>query len=194
MEQSTFADTLRRALESDALIGVFFDPDRPAAFMAGWVEAVTNEHILLRHLSPHGRYDGYRLIPVEEIFRVDSAGRYLERLRLLSQVREERFMRFLKTKVTEESDLLRAALLAAQQHELLVRVDVLDDDDESGWVKNLTNDTVTISRLDDYGVVDFEATVHLEAITGLHCDNESLQDLRILARRHESEPPSWLKD
>jgi hypothetical protein len=191
--ENTFAGSLRQALESDALIGVFSDPADPAAFMVGWVEAVTDEHVLLRHLSTHGRYDGYRLLAIDDIFRLDTAGRYLERLRLLSQVREERFVRFFKAKMSREADLVTETLLAAQQHELLVRVYILDGDHESGWVKDLTHDTVTITRLDEYGIADFEATVHLEAISEVHCDDEGLQDLQILARR-ETEPPNWLKN
>lgn len=192
MEQSTFADTLRRALESDALIGVFSDPSEPAVFMAGWVEAVTGEHVLLRHLTRHGRYDGYRLLHLEEIFRVDTEGRYLERLLLLSQAREERVLRLFDAQVAEESDLVVETLRAAQGRDLLVRVYILERDNESGRVKDLAHDTVTITRLDHYGAADCEATIHLEAISNIHCDDEALQDLRILASRRDAEPPSWL--
>jgi hypothetical protein len=190
---NTFVELLRQALENQSPVGVFCDPNDPAAFAAGWVEAVTDEHILLRHMSPHGRYDGYRLLNIEDIFRVDSTGRYLERLRLLSQVREERFPRLFKTEVEENANLLTETLLAVQSNEWLVRIFVLDGDDEAGWIKNVAHDTVTITRVDHFGVADFEATVHLEAISEMHCDDEELQDLRLLARRNETEPPAWLK-
>ena len=192
MEQSTFTDTLRRALENDALIGIFSDPSDPAGFMAGWVEAVTDEHVLLRHLSRHGRYDGYRLLHLEEIFRVDTEGRYLERLLSLSQAREERFLRLFEEKVSSESDLIVETLRAAQRRELMVRVYILERDNESGRVKDLSHDTVTIERLDHYGAADCDAMIHLEAISNLSCDDEALQDLRILASHHDTEPPSWL--
>jgi hypothetical protein len=190
---NTFVDLLREAQSNETLIGVFSDPSNPSAFAAGWVEAVSDEHLVLRHVSQHGRYDGYRLVPLENVFRVDSTGRYLERLRFLSQVREERFPHLFKSGIAEDANLVVEILLAAQQNDLLVLVSVLEGSDLTGWIKQIGHDTVIITLVDNDGVSDFDSTVHLEAITAVYCNDEDLQDLRLLARRNEAEPPGWLK-
>lgn len=193
---NAFFDVLREAKNSGALIGVFTDASDPGAFSAGWVEALSKDNAVLRHLSPHGRYDGFYLVATQDIFRVDSAGRYLERLRFLSTAREERTPRLFKMPLDEDANLVAEMLLAAQSSELLVQVSILDGDDVSGAVKNVGNDTATITRLDQFGVSDYEAVVHLEAISAMYCDDEELQALRILRQHQQSqldEPPKWLK-
>jgi hypothetical protein len=76
---------------------------------------------------------------------------------------------------------------------MLAQVFILEGDDLSGSIKTVGHDTVTIARVDEYGLSDFDSTVHLEAISAVYCDDEDLQAVQLLARRHETEPPGWLK-
>jgi hypothetical protein len=196
MDINAFFDVLREARNSGALIGVFSDASDPGAFAAGFVEAVSKEHVVLRQLSPQGRYDGFHLIALQDIFRVDGAGRYLERLKFLSTAREERTARLFKSRLDEDANLVVEMLMAVQNSDLLVTVSVLDGDDVSGAVKNIGNETATLTRLDHFGVSDYEAVVHLEAISSLLCDDEELQTLRLLRQHQQNqldEPPKWLK-
>lgn len=191
MSQAAFFETLQKAAAEDTLLALYTSPDNPRAFLAGWVEALTSEHVVIRHISPHGRYDGYALEYLERIFRVDTNGRYLERLQFLFNARKQEPHGPLLKDVSLESNLIVEMLQAAKKQELLVSLEVAADDNEVGSVKALTADSVVIEVLDLLGTPDSETTVLLEAISEIRCDDERLQSLKMLSTWHEMEPPGW---
>lgn len=191
MSNSAIFETLTKARTEGTLVALYANPDNPRAFSAGWVEAVTPEHVVLRHVSPEGRYDGYILRYMERVLRVDTNGRYLERLSFLFQARKQEFTGHLLTNVEPEANLLVETLLSAQRLDLLVAVEIAAEDSESGAVKSVSADAAIIDVYDLLGAPDSETTVHLEAISGISVDDEQLQSLKLLSRWHQMEPPSW---
>ncbi|RYG71166.1 hypothetical protein EON80_05660 [bacterium] len=180
----SFFQLLHKAREGDSPVALYTNVENPRAFLAGWVEAVSNEHVVLRHLSPEGRYDGYILKFIDSIFRVDTEGRYLERLSFLFNARKQEFARKLMPETDAEANLIPEILNAAQQADLLVTVEIAADDIENGTIKEVGFDTVSLDVFDHYGIIDREATVHLEAISEVRVDSERLQSLKLLSRWH----------
>ena len=191
MSNAAFFDSLAKAKADATLVALYANPDNPRAFSAGWVEAVSSEHVVLRHVSPDGRYDGYILRYLERVLRVDTQGRYLERLAFLFQARRQEFPLQLLPKITPESNLLVETLLAAQRNDLLVAVEIAAEDSESGAVKAVNGDAAIINVYDLLGSPDSETTVHIEAISAISVDDEQLQSLKLLSRWHQMEPPGW---
>ena len=181
----SFYQLLLKARESENPVAIYTNPDAPRSFLAGWVEAISGEHVVLRHLSPEGRYDGYVLKFVDSIFRVDTEGRYIERLSFLFNARNGQFPARLMGEHDENTNLIVEILLAAQREEHLVSVEVAADDVENGLVKSVEIDTMTLEVFDYYGAVDREATVHLEAISEVRVDSERLQSLKLLSNWHQ---------
>lgn len=191
MSQAAFFDVLQKAKEDDALVAIYTNPDNSRAFLAGWVEMISNEHVVLRHLSPHGRYDGYTLQYLERIFRVDTNGRYLERLQFLYNARRQEVHAGLLKGANAENSLLVEMLAAAKRNDLLVALEIAADDNEVGAVKQINSDSVVIEVLDLLGTPDSETTVLLDAISEIRCDDERLQSLKLLSNWHQMEPPGW---
>ncbi len=180
----SFFQILQRAKETENPVALYTNVENPRAFLAGWVEAVSNDHVVLRHLSPEGRYDGYVLKYLDSIFRVDTEGRYLERLSFLFGARKQEFRRRLMPETDAESNLIPEILGAAQQAEMMVTLEIAADDIENGAIKDIGFDTVSLDVFDHYGVIDREATVHMEAISEVRVDSERLQSLKLLSRWH----------
>lgn len=191
MSNAPFFDALSKAKADSALVALYANPDNPRAFCAGWVEAVSPDHVVLRHVSPDGRYDGYILRYLERVLRVDTQGRYLERLAFLFQARKQEFgLRFLG-ELAPEANLIQETLLAARRHDLLVAVEIAAEDTESGAVKSVTEEAAVIEVFDMLGSPDSETTVHIDAISAISVDAEQLQSLKLLSRWHQMEPPGW---
>lgn len=181
----SFFQVLQRAREAQSLAAIYTNVDSPRAFLAGWVEAVSQEHVILRHLSPEGRYDGYVLKYVDSIFRVDAEGRYMERLQYLFNARNQEFPPRLIGETDEGANLIPEMLLAAQRENLMVAIEVAADDVESGMVREVGFDTVLLEVYDYFGAIDREATIHLEAISEVRVDSERLQSLKMLSNWHQ---------
>ena len=180
-----FYNVLLRARESETPVALYTNIEQPRAFLAGWVEAVSTDHVVLRHLSPEGRYDGYVLKYLESIFRVDTEGRYLERLSFLFEARKQAFpIKNLISTFDEQSNLIVEMLLGAQREDLLATIEVAAEDVDNGAVKAVDLDTMTLEVLDYYGIIDREATIHLEAISEVRVDSDRLQSLKLLSRWH----------
>jgi hypothetical protein len=180
----SFFQLLSRARESENPVAIYTNADSPRSFLAGWVEAVSQEHVVLRHLSPEGRYDGYVLKYIDSIFRVDTEGRYIERLSFLFNARNQNFPPRLLETNDENANLIVEMLLAAQREDFMVTVEIAADDVENGAVKGVELETATVEVYDYYGVIDREATIHLEAISEVRVDSERLQSLKLLSRWH----------
>ena len=182
----SFFQVLQRARESQSLVAIYTNVDSPRAFLAGWVEAVTQEHVVMRHLSPEGRYDGYVLKYVDSIFRVDAEGRYIERLQFLYNARNQEFpARLINGDVADDASLIPEMLSAAQNEGMMVSIEVAADDMENGVVRDVGFDTVLLEVYDYFGSIDREATIHLEAISEVRVDSERLQSLKMLSNWHQ---------
>ncbi len=180
----SFFQILQKAKSGDSPVALYTNVENPRAFLAGWVESVSSDHVVLRHLSPEGRYDGYILKYLDSIFRVDTEGRYLERLSFLFTARKQDFPLQLMPKTDEDTNLIPEILGAALREDLMVTVEIAAEDIENGAVKEIGFDTVSLDVFDHYGVIDREATVHLEAISEVRVDSERLQSLKLLSRWH----------
>ncbi len=180
----SFFQILQKAKDNENLVALYTNIENPRAFLAGWVEAVSNEHVVLRHLSPEGRYDGYVLKYIDSIFRVDAEGRYIERLAFLFGARKQEFPARWMPETDAETNLIPEILAAAQAGEMMVGIEIAADDMEHGAVREVGFDTVTLEVFDHYGAIDREATVHLESISEVRVDSERLQSLKMLSRWH----------
>jgi hypothetical protein len=177
----SFYQLLLKAKESESPVALYCNVESPRAFLAGWIEAVSSEHVVLRHLSPEGRYDGYVLKYLESIFRIDTEGRYIERLSYLFNARHQNFPARLIGEHDESSNLIVEILHGAAREEMMATIEIAAEDVENGLVKEVGFEAMTLEVYDHYGAIDREASIHLEAISEVRVDSERLQSLKLLS-------------
>ena len=179
MEKQKAREVLRHAQEAEKIVCLYTSRDSEN-FAAGFVEAVSENHVILRSLTPHGRYDGWLLRVLENVCRIDSGGRYEEKLVSLFRARDQNHPAFLPS-TDEATDLGSEMLICAQRGDYAVRIDIGADDDNEGFVKSVEATTITIERFDVNGHIDSESVIELEYIEKIAVDDEDLQDLKLLA-------------
>lgn len=84
-----FRQYLLSAKTSGNPISIYFDDEDAEKFSFGFVQDVSEEHILLACVSPFGFYDGYDIIGYQSIRRLEMNDRYGERVHKLYTIRGE---------------------------------------------------------------------------------------------------------
>ncbi len=190
MQSQRALEILKRAREDHSLV-CSYSSSYSTKFAAGWVEAISAEGVVFRSLTPNGRADGWLWHPFEQIARLDVGGVYEERLSFLAQMREARWMENFLPALAPEADLVWELFIACQKHDLAVQIDTGSDDPIQGFVQDVTAEWVTLDKIAFSGQFDGQATIATEDIESILIEEQDLQDLQMLARRHGRGAGKW---
>ena len=187
MDKQRAQEILTAAQERGAVVSLY-RTGSPHNYGTGFVLAVSDHHLVFASINYHGRYDGWHLRALDELCRVDSGGRYEDKVLSLYRAREQNHRADFLPPTDLSSDLVSELLQAAQGHEIAVRLYTGQRGGINGFVREIGSSTVSIDVHDDYGQADGEAVVDLESIRVILVDDEEAQDLKILARWHDAPP------
>ncbi|WP_044640221.1 hypothetical protein [Risungbinella massiliensis] len=70
---------LRELIESEQLVEIYTDLSDISTCYLGKVLKVSEEYLLLAAISRHGKYDGYSLHKVENVFQVNTDSQYIQK-------------------------------------------------------------------------------------------------------------------
>ena len=169
---------LLQAKEDRALVSVYSDGDNLGSCTVGRVLGVSEEDVLLAVISPAGRYDGYELIKIDKIFRVNLDGLYESMIGELHTGEAKQHALF----PVDEADLLGTLLAFSKQNRLIVGIELLESgyDDVQGFFDARNRDALSISCISDYGERDGRTWVTIGDITRISCDAEEGQTVKRL--------------
>ena len=129
--------------------------------MAGYIEALNTRHVILRSVSPFGRYDGFILVRVADVTMAIGEDDYAERLRLLLHYRGEQPTA--PFSLREGEDYLHAMCRNAQEGGRVITLWTADSE-YVGKVERLDDMRVTIGRLDFFGENPVSETIALRDV------------------------------
>ncbi|SFS64021.1 hypothetical protein [Marininema halotolerans] len=183
MSNSQIQSVLANSMKADEIISVYTDRNDPSSFSAGVITALSNQHIVMRHVTPDGLSDGYLVRRVDDIFRIDVKGKYEERLKQLYTLQGQSHDHLLLPDVHEKNEvnLILQCLTHAKEHRDIVSLSIDDTgelDDLVGFVKEIGDDVVEISCVNDQGFSDGGSFIFLQDILKL---NMRTTDEKILA-------------
>ena len=144
---------LRQFRELNILTSLFVDPSNPDDFVAGFIVEVNNRQVLLRSVSPFGRYDGFMVVRLNDITQVLGEDDYALRLAHLLKARgeDEKITVFCEVKPEENEDLVHALCRAAYEQDMMVTLWLHDDVEHIGRVQYLDDMRVVIGEVDYFG-------------------------------------------
>jgi len=179
-----FQNYLKDFKVKEKIVSVYSDPDSMDKFSAGFVSECTEDMVLLKHVSPIGTYDGYAVIRLENISRIDSDGIYERKLELLYSTQKQKHpKRLIRKKVNSETNLFFETLKVAQEKAFLVNVSLDSNNNQEsaiGYVKKLDKESLIIQQLSLSGVDDGETILHVYDIEKMYCDSEDDRALGVL--------------
>ena len=137
--------------------------EKTDSFHVGTVLAVNDEEIALKLVSPYGEDDGVEVFNVEDIFRVETEGKYLEKIKKLCT--DSSVLEF--NKKINESSIIESILTIACDKKEMVSVELIDSGytEIQGFVESVSGDECKFRQVDDYGYEDGVAYVKICNVT-----------------------------
>lgn len=162
-------------------ISIFTDVDNTDKFSFGFVQEISDEHILINCISPFGFYDGYTIRNRANIYRIEYQNNYGKKLHKLYQIRNQKHQL-----ITRKTDNLIADLIHfAKKENFIVSIELhnSDTDDLQGYISNVKDTIIAIEQIDEYGKNNGKSMILLEDITKISCDSDQEIMLKLLSER-----------
>jgi hypothetical protein len=183
MTENIFLSHLNRSIKENVMISVFSNENEPDKCSTGFIETISDEQFVMKHVTPNGKYDGYAIRKLDDIFRIDFNGDYERRLSLLYNLQNQSHRDFFVGKVKKENNLFSEALLASQKTNIVVNVcidETESQEDIVGFVKRVKGSEVVISRVSFEGSDDGESIFTIKDIVKMNIDAEDERMFTVL--------------
>lgn len=187
MVESRMIMALKKAIKDCSVVSVFSNRCAPDKCSVGLIERVTDKQVLIKHITEYGMYDGYIIRRLEDVFRVDISGQYEKRLYRLYKLHGQKHDNLLTNRIGKQYDLFREALIAAQREKYAVSINIDDtgeQDDITGWVRDISEEEASVSKITFDGDEDGESIFALSDIVKLNCDCEDERTYALLNTDH----------
>lgn len=184
MKETIILTTLKKSIKEKTIISVYSDINNSDNFSCGFVEAISDEHILIQSVNKYGLYGGYVIRRVDGIFRIDDNGDYEKKLCALYNIQQQEHNGLLKNELTKDDNLIIEALKSAMINKYVISIYIFSSEQEgedlSGWVRSLSDSEIVISKISYYGHDDGVAVIQLSNIYKIDCDTDYEISLRLL--------------
>lgn len=171
-------DILEFVRTNHLIASIYHDDTSPDAHLTGYIVATDDTCCVIAHISSHGLYDGYIIIPVERIYRIDYNGSYEEKIKQLYNARGQAHKSM--DNIAHMAAPLRVHLLEFAKTAQLVVSFVLAEDVISGFVAETDEECAVLCVLDSDGTRTGCSTVQLDAADAIAIDTDDEQDLLLL--------------
>lgn len=155
-------DILDKLRMENELCEIFRNQDDADKCNVGYVVAVTDKHYLLEGVEPDGSHGGFIFGHIEDIWRVQYATQYLNKIQKLM----DKALFVPKPSPVEGRDILEELLSYVQSaHRISCFVLMNSEQFDYGYIKEFNGITVTFSLVDSYGNPDGECVIRCEDIS-----------------------------
>lgn len=150
-------NTLINAMNQKKIISIYSDDQDH--FMVGYICKIINEKLIMLNIGVYGEFDGYSVILVDRILRVEIDSLYLKRIGLVSNAYIE------DIDLDESENAFEAMLKYAEKKAWITAVRLENAETEiRGYIKCSDKTTVTISQINDFGEYDGETIFFMKDI------------------------------
>lgn len=157
---------------------IYTNSEQTQKFSAGIVSGIFDNEIIIDHFLPNGKYDGFVVKRIIDIFKVELDSKYNFKIMNLSQMNNTKHDKL--RRVNEKGFL--TLLTYAHESKKVVTIGMFDSDynDAQGFVEKISGDFCTLSLLDEYGENDGVAVLNIDNISYLSCDGDDEITLKVL--------------
>ena len=166
---------LQKCFNDRKVVSVYVDESREDYHFTGYIACVNNNEIILEHITPQGMYDGFILLKVDSIYRVDCEGKYENKVEFLYESKGQSHK-----KISERASLYEALLHFAKDNELLVTLEI-GQTVITGVIVDFDFYNIKLNVIDEYGNIDGMTVVSSAEVDFIVVDSDNEQDLRMLS-------------
>lgn len=170
-------ERLRNLVGTDSLVSIYTDPDDSDSFTLGYLLEMDNEDILMNMIDSFGEENGFCTIKLSNIFIFDGDKMYSEKMLKLFAIKNQKRKYIQNLSTNSIADFLKYAA----DNNLLIEVN--EDNNYIGHVSYFSKEIIELQMIDNYCNDMGTATIDMEHINTLKCQNKYLKDLELLYAR-----------
>lgn len=163
-----------KCIESREVVSIFCDADNPGTHLTGIIDSINDDELLIRHISPNGYYDGFVLVHVSDIFRIDYGGAYEGKIQKLYLLRKQ-----VHPKLVQTETLYDSLLRFCKEQNKIVSFE-LPNCALRGNLINYSYEYIHMLLVDENGRYDGETVVSSDEIISIAVDTTVEQNILIL--------------
>lgn len=173
-----FIEKLQELKNSKKIASFYTNEENTSRFNVGYIVEFTDEHFLVAAISPYGKYDGFVLLEVGSILRINTDSLYEEKMEKLTK-----HYNTTHECISIDGDSLLSGLIQyACTQNYIVSLELLNSGvyDVQGYVKDVTDEGCTIEQITEYGEDDGLTLIAVSDITKISCNSADEILLKIL--------------
>lgn len=161
------------------LYSIYLDCEDTNVFYVGKLIGIDEDYILLQSVNPFGEDDGIICFKKCNVYRIDYNGIYENNISKLTQ--------FTSYDIELKDNIIINLLEFAKHHNYIIEFELYDNEENNtkGYVKDITDNQVTIRLIDESGRNDGETIILIESISLLGCNSKSCRKVEILSKDYE---------
>lgn len=170
-------DLCKKCFELNYIASFFCDSSSPNLHLTGYVDRYNEDEIVIKHISPDGYYDGFILVHMSDIIRVDILGQYEKRIATLFSIKKQTHpnINYLN------GSLYPSLMNFAYANNLIISLE-LDNTTISGFVLKFNEHNIQLQVVDENGQIDGETIVLVKDVLSFAVDTITEQNLRLLGQ------------
>jgi hypothetical protein len=163
------------------IVLIYTNSEQTQNFSAGIVSEVFNNEVIISHYLPNGKYDGYVVKQIADIYKIETNSKYVKKIKILSEINKTKHDKLCRVK----DDGFFTLLTYAYETKKVVTIELIDsgNNDATGFVEQINDKCCTISMIDDYGEDDGVSIFNIDDISHLSCDGD---DEFVLKQLHDT--------
>lgn len=154
---------LSKIYTSKEMFSLYKNKEDIDSFLCGIILALNKKEIAIQMFSPDGNENGIIVLDINKVFRVDTNGQYIEKIKKLCSLNRP----VSSLKLLNEHDILQSVIFLAIQTQKVVSIELMNSgyNDIIGVIKELKDDQCSIKLIDEYGFEDGFSYVSIQDIT-----------------------------
>lgn len=177
---------IKKAYEAQCFAAVYSNKQTFSTFAVGQITGYTDLYLCMLCFSESGSFDGYYLIRIDRVFRIEVGSQYLNNIQTLNELNKEKVDEFLPS---SKGDTLWGLFDYALKNNLVSAIQVGDDlnyDTIRGYVSSQSESTVSVKQLSINGELDGEVCLEKNDIYRIFVDDVECRNIdKLFKNRHQ---------
>ena len=134
-------------------------------FVVGFILAVSDGYVLIKEVDSYGKFDGYTLIRIEDIYQIHYSGKYEKKLEKLYDL--EDYSNILSPGLL--NPLVDSILHFAHDNHYIISVLSEGGDTISGFIDSFSAVSLTIDCIDEFGQKNGTTIIDRNCVSRICC-------------------------
>lgn len=156
-------ELLEKFMKSNALIAIYTDTNDYEVFEVGYVYRLCADKIIVLNVGVHGEFDGYSVLFVDDIYRIEENSQYLQKIEKLKDWNVSEVFG-----IDGEEEYFKAVTDTALKARKIIAISCCNSQFEvMGYVKEFSDTVVRVLQITKYGEADGETVIRTDDINGI---------------------------